>query len=56
MLCRSTTLGNEVIGTDLGTTNSHVAVREGKVVNQLLTLQKNVVLNQEESTTKRLKI
>ncbi|PWA87746.1 hypothetical protein CTI12_AA127740 [Artemisia annua] len=45
---RSRFLRNEPNGTDLGATNSHAAITEGKAVNQLLTLQKNSALSQVE--------
>ncbi|PWA91804.1 Kinesin, motor domain-containing protein [Artemisia annua] len=43
---RSRPVRNEAIGTDLGSTNSHIAITEGKTVNQLSTLQKNGTPNQ----------
>ncbi|PWA46739.1 Aldolase-type TIM barrel [Artemisia annua] len=45
-------LGNEVIGSDLGATNSHVAATEGKTVKYLLTLQNNGALNQILTATR----
>ncbi|PWA78204.1 villin [Artemisia annua] len=51
--CRSRTLGNEVIGSVLGTTNSHLAATEGKTVKYLLTLQNNGALNQLKRTQRK---
>ncbi|PWA63774.1 F-box domain, cyclin-like protein [Artemisia annua] len=45
---RSRPIGNELTGTDFGTTNSHTEVTERKPANQILTLQKNGDLDQVE--------